>query len=41
MSSAAFGTAVNAVKKWGVCPYGVSIFYDCKFIAQYDPEDTG
>ena len=38
---AAMGNAVNAITKWQVCLYNVSIFCDHKFIRQYDSEDTG
>jgi hypothetical protein len=38
---AALGNAVNAITKWRVCSYNVSIFCDHKFICQYDSEDTG
>jgi len=38
---AVLGNAVNAITKWQVCPYNVSIYCDHKFIHQYGSEDTG
>jgi hypothetical protein len=38
---ATMGNVVNAITKWQVCLYNVSIFCDHKFIRQYDSEDTG
>jgi len=41
MIGGALGNVVNAITKWQVCPYNVSIYCDHKFSHQYDSEDTG
>jgi len=38
---AVLGNAVNAITKWWVYLYNISIFFDHKFNRQYDSEDTG
>lgn len=41
MIGAALGNTVNAITKWQVCPYNVSIYFDRKFSHQHVSEDTG